>query len=302
MQHWEVHEEEAYVQKDSAPKERSPKIDKDELSTKELLMMMMEHNERTLEKVLKSKSSEGKEGGDDQRDWREDMKIKPVTLEVLEEASEGNSSIKCGDWLYRISPSITNLSRRTNEFWTKGMEVVKLRYEDYLKATPIERLTLEFPVEDIEVNPVYEKTRSTITEMILKAIPKDLASEATTKRLDNPLKILLLIMIKYQPGGRKEREAILKDITNPEACWYEDKALEAIRTWKRRLSRAKELKLIVPDPSVLLSALDNITEKVIKKDSRKTFRIETLREQLKIDVLPTSKAVEDLTKFIEAEL
>jgi hypothetical protein len=230
------------------------------------------------------------------------MKIKPVTLEVLEDAIEGNSSIKCGDWLYHISPSITNLSRRTNEFWTKGMEVVKLRYEDYLKATPIERLTLEFPAEDIEVNPVYENTRSTITEMILKAIPKDLASEATTKRLDNPLKILLLIMIKYQPGGRKEREAILKDITNPEACWYEDKALEAIRTWKRRLSRAKELKLIVPDPSVLLSALDNITEKVIKKDSRKTFRIETLREQLKIDVLPTSKAVEDLTKFIEAEL
>jgi len=60
--------------------------------------------------------------------------------------------------------------------------------------------------------------------------------------------------------------------------------------------------LVIPDPSVLLKALDNITEKVIKKDQRKSFRIETLREQLKVDVIPTYKAVESLTTFIEAEL
>ena len=84
--------------------------------------------------------------------------------------------------------------------------------------SPIERLSKEYPTEEVEVDPKYEKTRSIITEMLLKAIPKDLASEAITKRLDNPTKILLLIMVKYQPGGRKEREALLSQITNPEAC------------------------------------------------------------------------------------
>ena len=38
-------------------------------------------------------------------------------------------------------------------------------------------------------NDGYEKTRATIAEMLLKAIPKDLAPEAVTKRLDNPLEI-----------------------------------------------------------------------------------------------------------------
>jgi hypothetical protein len=212
-----------------------PKEEEKELSTREMLKIMMNQHEKTLETVLKAKTPESKRTDEVQRDWLEEVKIRPVNLEELEEledVTEGNSSIKCGDWLYRITPSITNLSKKTNEFWTKGKEVVQKRYEDHLKATPIERLSMEFPLEDIEVNPVYEKSRSTITEMLLKAIPKDLAAEAITKRLDNPLKILLLIMVKYQPGGRKEREAILNQITNPEVCWYEDKGLEAIRTWK----------------------------------------------------------------------
>ena len=69
-------------------------------------------------------------------------------------------------------------------------------------------MSKEFPTEEVEKKEKHEKTRSIITEMLLKAIPKDLASEAIAKRLDNPTKILLLIMVKYQPGGRKEREAL----------------------------------------------------------------------------------------------
>ena len=50
--------------------------------------------------------------------------------------------------------------------------------------------------------------------------------------------------------------------------------------WKRRIERAKELKLVIPDPSVLLAALDSMTEKIVKKDPRKSFRVESLREHI----------------------
>ena len=66
--------------------------------------------------------------------------------------------------------------------------------------------------------------------------------------------------------------------------------------------RAKELKLSTPDASILLSSVDRITEKSIKKDTRKSFRLETLREQLKVDIIPTKESVENLSKFIQAEL
>jgi hypothetical protein len=168
-------------------------------------------------------------------------------LEELDEISEGNASIKSGDWMHRITPTISNLSKRAGKIWKQGLLVVGKRYQKHLEATPLERLQMEHAEEEIEVDVKYEKVRNVITEMLLRAIPKNLAAEAITKRLDNPLKITLLIVIKYQPGGRKEREAILTQITNPEACWSEDKALEGIRTWKRRIERAKELNLVLPD-------------------------------------------------------
>jgi hypothetical protein len=52
----------------------------------------------------------------------------------------------------------------------------------------------------------------------------------------------------------------------------------------------------------MLSALDAVTEKALKKDQRRTFRLESIRDEIKVDLLPTYKAVEQLTTFIEAEL
>ena len=314
-----------WYQEDEVPREREKSDEKsstsyivvegttptkqEDVGVKELFKMMMEHSERTLERVLTATSptqEDSKEKKkmmkDEEKHWLEDHKIRPVEIEELQRVCEGNSSVRFGDWLHRIGPTISNLSSRAKDYWTEALKLLDERYSKYLMATPLERLAMNFPEEDIEKNEVYAKVRLTITEMILRAIPKELASEAITKRLEDPLKILMFIIVKYQPGGRKEREAILSQITNPEACWTEDKALEALRTWKRRIERAKELKLTIPDPSILLKAVDDMTEKAIKKDARKLFRIESIRQEIKVDVIPTIEAVESLTTFIEAEL
>ena len=182
------------------------------------------------------------------------------------------------------------------------MEVVQKRNKEHLEATPLGRLAMTYKEEPEEKATEYAKVRTVVAEMLLKALPKDLAAEAITKRLEDQMKILLFVMIKYQPGGRREQEALHNQITHPEVCWTEEQALEAIRTWKRRIERAKELKLIIPDPSIMLTALDTIAEKVLKKDQRRTFRMENIRDEIKVDILPTYEAVEQLTKVIEAEL
>ena len=78
---------------------------------------------------------------------------------------------------------------------------------------------------------------------------------------------------------------MLTQIGFPEVGWTEDKALNNLKMWKRKIERAKELEVIIPDPTVLLAALDQITEKVITKDARRKFRVDAAREALKVDVL-----------------
>jgi hypothetical protein len=52
----------------------------------------------------------------------------------------------------------------------------------------------------------------------------------------------------------------------------------------------------------MLAALDTIAEKVLKKDQRRSFRMENIRDEIKVDIIPTYEAVEKLTELIEAEL
>ena len=62
------------------------------------------------------------------------------------------------------------------------------------------------------------------------------------------------------------------------------------------------MKLTIPDPSVLLSGLDMITEKMVKKNKRRSFRIESAREAIKVDVVTIFEAVEKLALLLESEL
>ena len=75
-----------------------------------------------------------------------------------------------------------------------------------------------------------------------------------------------------------------------------------MKTWKRKFERAQELKLVIPDPSVLLSRLDMTTDKVIKRDQRRCFRIDCAREAIKVDVVTSFEAVEKLALLLESEL
>ena len=80
------------------------------------------------------------------------------------------------------------------------------------------------------------------------------------------------------------------------------KALTTSKMWKRKIERDQELKLVIPDASVLPSGLDTIIEKVFKKDQRRCFRIESAREAIKVDVVTSFEAVENLAFLLESKL
>jgi len=232
---------------------------------------------------------------------QEDQRIKEVELGKLDELNE-NASISCGDWIHRIRPVICNLSRRAKMYWTLVAKVVNERYKDHLLLSPVEKLNREFKDHEEADKEEFSRVKAVIHEMILNALPKEMVTEAIQKRHKDPIQVMLLIMIKYQPGSRKEREVILNQIGYPEVGWTEEKALMNLRLWKRKIERAKELEVIIPDPTELLAALDQITEKALIKDTIRKFRIDSARETLKVDMQTTYESVEKIATIIEGEL
>ena len=62
-------------------------------------------------------------------------------------------------------------------------------------------LNTERKDDDDANNKEFSRVKTIITEMPLKAIPKEIVTEAAQKRYDDPTKVTLLITIKYQPGS-----------------------------------------------------------------------------------------------------
>ena len=69
----------------------------------------------------------------------------------------------------------------------------------------VEKLNKEFKDHEEADKEEFSRVKAFITEMILKAIPKDVVTEAVQKRYNDPIQVMLLIMIKYLPGSRNER-------------------------------------------------------------------------------------------------
>ena len=66
--------------------------------------------------------------------------------------------------------------------------------------------------------------------------------------------------------------------------------------------RAQELEVIIPDPTALLAALDQIREKVITKDAGRKFRVDAAREALKVEILTNFESVEKFSLILVSEL
>ena len=168
-----------------------------------------------------------------------------MELDKLEGPTEEIASILCGDWMHRIRPVMKNLLKRASKYRTILESTVEEMYKRYLKSSPAERLRLNFKEDEEASKDEYSKVRAIVNEMLLKASPKDLVTEAVQKRLEGPMKVTLMIMVKYHLGSKKEKEALPKQITHPETCWNEERALTTLKMRKRHIGRARELNLIV---------------------------------------------------------
>ena len=82
-------------------------------------------------------------------------------------------------------------------------------------------------------------------------------------------------------GPRGERAAILRQLDGSCAGTWATETVRAMRKWRRHLQRAQEMRVSIPDPSILLRGVDNIAPKTIDSYPDVQFRLTALsRTQL----------------------
>ena len=137
--------------------------------------------------------------------------------------------------------------------------------------------------------------------MMLQAVPDEVRKELISARSQTSLEILCRLMILYRPGSAVEKSQLLRRVESPEPITTPAEAVNSLRQWWPYFQRAKDLGLVIPDPSLLLRGIDHMVSKPLADNKEIQFRMSLLRYQLKVDFQPTEVNVTAVYKGLLAE-
>ncbi|CAE7350686.1 GIP [Symbiodinium sp. CCMP2592] len=182
-----------------------------------------------------------------------------LELPKLDKYNPSTSAIVAGDWLISLTPVITSLSASAWVFWEDCVSTAKLFYGRWLSSSPLERLHIQ---AEVLVNRYRDGKFSRVDQravsLLLAAVGNELKDDLISLRLLGTCAIVFKVMAKYQPGGAAEKQQLLSFLVTPENVTTSAASVKALRKWRRWLARARELQVIVPDPSLQLKGLERL--------------------------------------------
>ncbi|CAE7035083.1 unnamed protein product [Symbiodinium sp. CCMP2592] len=234
----------------------------------------------------------------------EDVRVSVSELPKLEikEHERDLAPLLWGDWLAMISPAMKDISSTSSIWWSQVVDAATSYYQHWLMCDPVARLSLQPSQPYRFEHTKYARVEQRALTMLLRAVPTVIKEELGANRKLSCIDLLALIHTTYQPGGLKERSALLRYLTNPDGCTEPVAALRSIKRWSRWKHRAAELHISTPDPTLLLGGVDMMVSKALALYPESQFRISSYRFAKSIDHQPTETKVVELVKFVQGEL
>ena len=258
----------------------------------EFMMLMLQSMQE-----LQRKMSEG-EG----RDGVETVRNGAPDLPMLAEWSSTEGPIAMGDWLTLLEPAVADLSETAEEWWQELTAAVQHWYAHHMTLSPLER-TNHRPVAPQHLQQRrWQRLERRVASMLLKSIPESQKEELVAGKSLSAFSIMAHLQILYQPGGLGEKETILRNLESPPEATGLQEAVIQLRRWMRWKSRAKDIGVAEPDPSVLVRGLNRLVKRVLENNRELSFRISLARSTLTLDSAPTQQSVERFSSLLLAEV
>ena len=228
--------------------------------------------------------------------------IRTVDLPPIPSVKEGElGGTVIGDWLALINPIMRDLSISSGQWWESVLSSASSAYQQWLHSDPVQRLHIQ-PQLPAQCTTTWSRLEQRGQSMLLTALPEGLRAEVLSSRMTSTVHVLYKMYTRYQPGGLGERALLLRQLVEggkqPTSVI---EMLDQLRSWKRALKRADELKVVTPDPTLLIGALDKMSSLVMKSSAQATFRLNTTRAALMVDVSPTLGGVMTYADSVLAE-
>lgn len=159
-----------------------------------------------------------------------------------------DAGLQCGDSIAQLRPLVGDLSTSAVGWWDSMVQEVNAKYQIWLAASPLDRLSTMFPDESIyNTTPARQRMDLRASALLMGALPSSLKEELIACRALTSGRILFRVLQTYQPGGSSERSSTLKQLTIEHVAKDPREATKRLRRWKRHQQRAEELSVTLPD-------------------------------------------------------
>ena len=221
----------------------------------------------------------------------------------LPKLDESTTAVGFGDWLTVIQPMMADISSTSSRWWAMTLDCAMQAYQQWAVSSPLEKLRMK--IVQNEESKKYPRTEQRAVTMILAAMPEEPRREAIAARKLSVCELLFRLFVTYQPGGQKERAALLMELADEKSNSVNgaSELLRAVKAWRRNIVRTQELGVQLPDPLVLANVLAKWADGLGKLGGgQAAYRIATLREVLDLDGRPThGQLVAEFAEVLQAE-
>ena len=211
-------------------------------------------------------------------------------------------SVLAGDWITQLGPVVGSLSATSNELWSQLLREAYRLYSRWLSADPVSRLAIRAEANAWSgTSAKHVLIEQRLTVLLMRSVPSEIRSELVAVRAMSPLAVLVAVLTRYQPGGPNERANVLAFLVSPDRPSSVEGGIATCRRWLRQLQRAKELNLMLPDATLLIKGADSLMGQVLTKSQQSVFRLNSFRNERKLDYMPNFESIVAFGQLILAE-
>ena len=213
-----------------------------------------------------------------------------------------DSPIDYQDWLTQVEAIMADMSDSSRTWFTMVMKEVEAAYAAYLKAPPMDRLTLRPTEPENLVSGAYQRVHARAATMLMASLPTEVKSELVATRRTSVISMLFRLAVLYQPAGEQERTLILRKLQTPGVATTAVEAITILRSWDRWFLRSRAIGVVPPDPYILVKGLSGVCERLLPTMREASFRTSMLRSRLMLDQNPTEENAKVLHQHLLSEM
>ena len=211
-------------------------------------------------------------------------------------------SVLAGDWITQLGPVVGSLSATSSVLWAQILREAYRLYSSWLSADLVARLAIRSEANTWSgVAAKHVLIEQRLTVLLMRAVPSEIRSELVAVRAMSPLAVLVAVLTRYQPGGPNERANVLAFLVSPERPTSVEGGIATCCRWSCQLQRAKELNLMLPDALLLIKGADALMGQVLTKSLQSVFRLNSFRNERKLDYMPNFDSIGAFGQLILAE-